>query len=552
MTTANVSSADFSNPLDQQQIAQRLWTFVHPKARHFTVNFALDVVRALAPSQHQPPNMMAKRLRQELKPRGVELKHTSALTCVAMLLGYPSWHAYQKGSSKHLLHLSFLDDSPDENFSSWQEIAPRLCAYCDAWQAKHSTNIFELYFGTRFVMIKGSAEIANSDGSRTESVPTAIVSPIESSDKWLDDSPAAFERLRRHLEESRRAILDGVAALQLCSRPVPPWAPPIPQPVRPPDARNSELVLFREDNPLLPGDGFEIARGDEMTCWSQLDLAIEQSNPKVELDEHSWRIGDGRYVWQLTTIHPHDYIPGQVNYILSADEARKLLRRYMLAKKILSGAPEHHVAIKKLDYLSGPADHYRVDLHRLLLCMHEIDLSWDKFCTEFGEQLEMKTELPIGFVFSLLERLNLKDPNAIFARPVRAELSPVHDDILLRALIPRVDHVRYRVPKTLPDGISAIVREAIADLSTSMQLQKLTATGKVMKSDPPLPYLVYASEGEELRLKLEQHNLIMFAGVMPHLISTAGLVEKQAGMWPFALGNSLFLDIDFREERARE
>lgn len=37
------------------------------------------------------------------------------------------------------------------------------------------------------------------------------------------------------------------------------------------DACDSEPMLMREDNELLPGSGLEIARGNEMNCWYQLE-----------------------------------------------------------------------------------------------------------------------------------------------------------------------------------------------------------------------------------------------------------------------------------------
>ena len=84
--------------------------------------------------------------------------------------------------------------------------------------------------------------------------------------------------VRRRLEETEKAILDGMATLQICGRYGPEVLvklPAVPQPVTPDDTCNSELVFLREDNELMPGDGFEIARGDEMTCWAQLELAVK-------------------------------------------------------------------------------------------------------------------------------------------------------------------------------------------------------------------------------------------------------------------------------------
>jgi hypothetical protein len=43
----------------------------------------------------------------------------------------------------------------------------------------------------------------------------------------------------------------------------------------------------------------------------------------------------------------------------------------------------------------------------------------------------------------------------------------------------------------------------------------------------------------------------MYAGVMPHLFPTEGVVEKLPNMWSYAFGHSLFLDVDFAEGGAQ-
>jgi hypothetical protein len=55
--------------------------------------------------------------------------------------------------------------------------------------------------------------------------------------------------------------------------------------VRPTDAGNSELVLLREDDELMPGSGYEIARGDELTCWAQLHLAMKDHKGALQKTE---------------------------------------------------------------------------------------------------------------------------------------------------------------------------------------------------------------------------------------------------------------------------
>ena len=315
-------------------------------------------------------------------------------------------------------------------------------------------------------------ENETATGERIEFTPIAFVNPVGDASFWLDGSPAILERLRRFVEECGRAILDGVAVLQLCDRPMP--QVPLPQPVRPTDAGNSELVLLREDNGI---DSYEIARGDELICWSQLELAEDYRDIEVAFDDGAWVLSDRRYVWQLVTLHPYDYIPGLVTSTLSTRESEVLLRRYKLAKQLFPGPLKHYEVTKRVQYLSEPSHRWRVDIHRLLLAMNKAGLRWEDYCGEIGSDEAISSGLPIGLVMSLLDRLELPDPNVIFTRPPRAELAQVNDDGLLRALMPRIHHVTYRIPSDLAEHVRADVCDAVEEFATSMKLQKHTEAG---------------------------------------------------------------------------
>lgn len=89
------------------------------------------------------------------------------------------------------------------------------------------------------------------------------------------------------------------------------------------------------------------------------------------------------------------------------------------------------------------------------------------------------------------------------------------------------------------------MREAIEELSASPLIRISQDHGQLMDPKDPLPYLVFGQDGEELRLQLAEHGLVMYAGVIPSLRSTEGVIEQREGMWPFAVGHSLYLDIDF-------
>lgn len=349
MAATAAPTAHSASPQDLQATAAALWTFVHLKVPRFTTEAALKVVEGLQPKPDEDPKALAKRLRKALTSTGISLKHTAALDAASRILGHSSWHACNREPFVPKLKLTMVVKTPEEQFSSWHEIAPRLAEWLEVWHLAKPAKVFEVRFGHDFILICVPEPKKDSQAGESEMVPALVINPIGEVNGWLTEAPAAFEMVRRRLEETEKAILDGVAALQICGRYGPEVLarlPAIPQPVAPNDTCNSELILLREDNELLPGDGFEIARGDEMTCWSQLELAVkdeaEGQSLEISLEEGAWRVGKGRYVWQMTTLHPEDYVPGQVNTMLTEAEAEKLLRRYRLAKRILGGKVKHH------------------------------------------------------------------------------------------------------------------------------------------------------------------------------------------------------------------
>lgn len=547
MTAKSPTSADVITPLSPQEQAAALWTFVHLKIPRFTTEAALEVVARLTPRPGEAPKALAKRLSAELRSKGIALKHEAALQAAARLLGFESWYAAKSSGAK--LKITTVGPSGGERLvESWQELAPLLCAACDEFVEERPSRLFQARLGPTYMMLS-AAVLDEAKPEQTQSWPVLVVNPVGPRTDWLAGAPAAIERLRRHLEEPGRAVVDGIAVLQLCDAyrtramfGMPPAAPSAA------DACNSELILLRADNELQ--SGYEIARGDEMTCWAQFDLAIkDHSSDEVTLDEEygAWHVGNGRYVWQLSTLRPKEIVPGLMIHELGYDFSERFFRRYRLAKRVFAGRLAHLEHTKRLEYLGSLPETWRIDLHKLLHAMNDAGLTWESYCAEVGDEMPMKPELPIGFIFTLLERLKLDDPNKLFARPTRSDLSRVDDDKLLRTLLPRVHHVRYRLARGASAEVQAAVREAIEELSSSMLVQQSQAHGQLVDPKDPLPYLVFAGDGEELRGKLAELGLVMYAGVMPFLRSTKGVIEPAANMAPFALGYSLYLDIDFDE-----
>ncbi|WP_019576776.1 glyoxalase superfamily protein [Curvibacter lanceolatus] len=144
MTATAAPSAQSASPQDLQATAASLWTFIHLKVPRFTSEAALKVVEGLQPQPDEDPKALAKRLRKGLSDAGVSLKHTAALDAASRILGRTSWHALNREPAAPKLKLQMVVQTPEEQFSSWHELAPRLAEWLDAWQQFKHTKVFEV------------------------------------------------------------------------------------------------------------------------------------------------------------------------------------------------------------------------------------------------------------------------------------------------------------------------------------------------------------------------------------------------------------------------
>ncbi|WP_029046408.1 glyoxalase superfamily protein [Cupriavidus sp. amp6] len=550
-----------ASPKSAEIQAAALWAYFNTRLPRFSPQAAVDIVARLPPKLGDNPKILAKRLREAMAAHGVRIKHAAALEAASRLCGYDNWHTANRTLNAPRLKLmpisvtgSMADmfTTPEKQFESWHDLIEPMCRYCDARLQAISTKILQVHFALTYAMIGTPARREGEHGGVIQLEPLLGISPIAGEDDWLDGAASAFEALRRHLEEQGVAVLDGISALQLLHKYDDRESLSYGFPgVRVADVCNSELVLMREDNDLAPNSGYEIARGDEMTCWAQLELAMkDHSNKEVRLDGDAWRIGNGRYVWDLVTLHPGDYYPRLTNRRLNKEDSGRLFRRYQLANRTLSGQVKYHEVNKTLAYLTSPMETYRVDLHRVLLALAKVGHTWESICNLLEAEQELVPELPMGIVISLVEQLKMKNPNDIFARPSRAEMVRIDDDTILRALLPRVDTIRFQLGAFVPEHAKPTIREAVEDLADSLRVRNLTASGTLfshISSDDQLPQLVYGQDGEELRLKLEELGLILYASVLPHLFPMEGMSERLPAMEnvaPYAFGNSLYLLIE--------
>jgi hypothetical protein len=542
--------------LSDEARAGTLWTFLQSQAPRFTFDQALEVVRALHIDPREDHKTLAKRLRKALQARGIALKHVNSLHAAAQLTGSTSWHTDSEALPPRLQFYVFDGGYQlrHSEFASWSDLADELRLWSDKLLASGQLRLGVLTMNFTGPSLNFSVPVPKEGDAagRNEMWPLGGVTPMQDDDHdWLADAPAALEKLRRYLEETGKTVLDGYAALKLCAN-----AYPIPDDINAvtaSDVVNSELVLVFEPDEDDPHSGYEIARGDELTCWHQLELSLraDGTNRKpAQVDIFvpregggAWTVNGKRYVWAVETLKPDGFVPGRVHRQIGPQDCEWLLRRYKLAKRIHSGGFRHHDFTKRVDYLSGPPDTWRVDLHRVLHMLKKAELTWEGYIEKFGvEPLVMEKNLPVGFVMQMLENLKVDDPNQAFAWPTLAEMELVTDDKLLYSLLPRLDAVRYAKPKDLDPETAAGVTEAIDQFASGLNLHKLVSAG-AMPMETELPYLVYASDAQELRATAEALGLKMYVAVSPHLISTNGLLPEVPGVktWPWAFGHALIV-----------
>lgn len=559
------ASAPHSSPLTTEAQAAALWNFIETKTPRFSFDDALVVIRELQPRAGEDPKSLAKRLRKALQFRRIAMKHTHALQAASQVQGHCSWHTnYDAGAAR--LQFTSMETVGTGlplrvvEASSWTELVDELRAWADRLLARR-----ELPLGVMTMHLSGHAlnfsaprlPAPSDQRQQPQTWTLGAVAPLRDKVGWLHDAPPVLEKLRRHLEETGKAVLDGYAVLDLCARSHP--RPGDVMAVAVTDVPNSELVLLREDDEDDPRSGYEIARGDEVACWHQLELSMRNDTmdlmPEVEITVPNegvgcWLVNERRYVWVLETLKPNEYVPGLIKHFIGPGDCERLFRRYQLAKRTHGKTFKYHEQTKRLEYLGSPPEDYRVNLHFMLHTLNTAGLTWESYCEQFGtDTLPAQDRLPVGFVFQFLQNLKVQDPNKVFATPNLSEMARIDDDSLLRTLMPRVESVRFGRPRDLEKEPADKLREAVDNFASALRMQKFVGAGG-LPMEKELPYLVYASDAAELCGSVDELGLVMYAAVMPHLLATMGLVPEVPGIeaWPWALGNAVFLRFERRGE----
>lgn len=541
-------SAHAPQSLSTESQATAFWAYIQAAAPHFTLSAALEVIAQLQPLSADP-KVLAKQLRQVLTRYGISIKHMNALQAACRLQGASSWYTTENSSQSLLKFLTLDKDQYGEQaFDSWSSLADALREWADCLLARGQLPLGILQVSFTEHSVQFMTPVSSDDPDKLPELwPLGTITSVRNDEEWFQGSAAAFEKLRRHLEENSKAVLDGYSVLKLCAHSNDLADDPLAVGLK--DVVNSELVLMREDNEDDPRSAYEIARGNEITCWHQLELSLRdevtQSLPPLNITipaegVGAWRVNGIRYIWFLETLKPQDYVPGRSVYQIGIPDCEQLFRRYRHAKRIQGYGFKYHEQTKLVEYLSRPPEEYRVYPHFILRTLQSAGFTWETYCEKFeGEVIPMSDKLPVGFVGEMLKNLNVEQINHVFAKPNLSEMALIEDDALLRALMPRVCAVRYSRPRDLDQETADALREAVDDFSAALNVQKWASTGTFTAEE--LPYLVHANEPIELIGKIEDIDLKMYAAVVPHLTSTKGIIPEMPNVWPWAFGNAVYL-----------
>ncbi|OJY95519.1 MAG: hypothetical protein BGP25_06420 [Lysobacterales bacterium 63-13] len=529
--------SESKSPATLSERVERLRGYIADKHPRFSKDAADRVVRDVQGLWDAPTKVLAKALRTALGTERVAIAHQSSLQAAAKLQGYATYFDVPEPAPT-LEVITAGDGLSQQPVASWRAAASFVLDACKTWlKANASHALMRLDVQAHALAIHGIAPA--EDGSEAI-MPVVIVRPAVTG-PWLPGAASVFERVRRQVEETHGGVLDGIALAHFCTG-TDAAAPWFGTELKDADAPNSELVLLRKDHPHDAESGFEIARGDEVACWTQLREALEGDDPNriVVGETGAWVCGDARYVWEIATLRPDDAILGMARAILPLRESTQLLRRFRFAAEKLAPRAKFS-GTKRLAWLAEPPTQCMLDARRVSRALADMGATWASFC-ETVQISEPSLEAPVdlGLVMTLGEFLKHTDPAVMVRRPARSEMTAIHDDQLLRALMPRLHHIRYSMARGLDPTQHQVVREAIENFSASLALRN-----GLFPVEPQLPDLVYASDGDELRVALADAGMTMSIGLMPFL---KPIPSEQRETWPhlspYAFGLSLYLEID--------
>lgn len=519
--------------------AQALAAYIQQRFRRFSSEDAAFVVSDVAPATGDIKELAGK-LKSALKSRGFAVKHDAALNAAARIQGFPSWHEARNALVANGLVVTWWtrEGKPKQVFSDWADLSAALADFCEHWLATQGGRAFQVHVGTNKLSVTVPAqEIAGDDFGRR---PLAGVVSQEWTGDWAAGAVTALEHLRRRLEETGKAILDGFAVAQLCQA----NAPTNFLGGSAADARNSELVLREE---LSLGGHVEIARGDEMACWSELDLVVPpQDAPACEPDG-TWSLAGRRFTWHIQTTNSLQSSVVLATVPLRPEQSSRLLRRYRKARDIFQGRLLRYEPHKDLAYFEAVPEIIGIDLDELLARMERQGLTWADYCKECGRAVEKSSALPRDFLFGLLKRLDTTDPDNVLLEPDRGSMSLVESDEMLSHLMPRIGTVRYRLHASATAQQRHLLAAAVAAFEKASIDMQLNAEEHMLGEAERLPHSNFSRRAGELRACVAETGMDLYAGVMWHLEPNDSRARDYdlpgADMWPYGISLALLLEI---------
>ena len=532
------SDAATAATMSPEAQAASLWTFVHLRTPGLTSADTVGLVRELAPSASEPIKSLATRLQRLLAGRGVAMKRIHALNAASCLLGHQSWHGVPKQASPAPLQLVSAFSDLNRPLYSWKEAIECFCDWCEGDVIGGGMLIYQIGFCKLSVTFDSPLTTCRSRDGKVSHELEIRWGPADSGQ--LAAAISGIETMRRRYEETGKGIVDGLAAAQYCLR-TPHSDAHLDDPI------NSELVVVE----VTPGPSYgdEVARGDEVKCWSELEKVHPKENsPTYSLDEGRWVVDKCIYEWQLSTVRMQGPVSSVLTRSLTTGESGRLFRRQQQA--VRSGlyfcCEDKVKRLHSVDVHSQLVDVDGVILRRKLL---------DKFgsqSAELADEFARRARFSVAELLNLAEQLEVDDPSILVRKPKRRELVLLRDDQVLRTFISRVQDVRYEVPRRLTDETVRAVDDAVTLMLTALKNDVVMADGEIHAAFPRNdPYMVYANQGKETLNRLKQLGLVAYAGIITTVepFRARDCWERNVKMTSrFKVETVLFLDIDFEEQ----
>lgn len=481
-------------------------------------------------------------LREALDAHDIRVKQSNVRQLTARLNGFQNWQQAVRSLDRFVVECL---EGPTEHTRHWTQSFELLAEHC----LKHARSLpRELVVRANTAGLTLLARYQDAGDRTAYDGFLAAIRPLDPSFPWWREVQSPLEHFRRRLEEQRTFFIDGYLAARLCSPDY--LVEPLDHPHRLTDCGNAELVLMHQYHGDPAHEMTEIARGDELECFAQLERAHDRApgSLSIEVNEDAWLIdGKRRYVWALSTLRPQDYRPGLSTFYFSEPEISRLKHRYGLAQATLAQRTPRRPRVKVMDDLDHLRETYRVNQHAILLALDDKGLDWAGYHAQYPDDTPetLSAEMPIVELGYFAHRVPMRDLNQIFARPTRADLELATSDAPLRSLYQRVDHVTYRVPRDLSAELKETVQDMVREFSESLHAYLMIRAGVIESPiEHETAHLAWIDDAHTLFARSRDAGLTLHVGRVPRILLTPPELKTPEGVTPFSVGHSLYLDFD--------